>query len=378
MSLAIQELEQSPLVTEQAVDEFLSGRTFPLVEGPSVTFVYRGAADSVFLQHWIYGLEASQPFQSLPGTDLWYLVMEVPPESRFEYKFEVVHGPHRRLVQDPLNPDTAKDPFGANSVCHSERHEVPEWTRPDSESRPGQVEELSFRSQFLGSTRKVLVYLPARFRQEKRYPLLVVHDGEDFLRFADLQVVLDNLIHRLELPPMVVAMTQSPRRLKEYADDPDHAKFLCEELVPQLEERFPLIGRRGARGLLGSSFGAVATLSAAWRYPDMFGNLMLQSGSFAFTDIGKNRRGPHFEPVVSFVNEYRRSPNRIADKVFVSCGTYESLIYENRSFVPLIQSTGMDVRYVESRDGHNWENWRDRLRDGLTWLFPGPIWMVYE
>ena len=34
--------------------------------------------------------------------------------------------------------------------------------------------------------------------------------------------------------------------------------------------------------------------------------------------------------------------------------------------------------YEEARDGHNWENWRDRLRSGLSWLFPGPLWMVYE
>jgi enterochelin esterase family protein len=38
----------------------------------------------------------------------------------------------------------------------------------------------------------------------------------------------------------------------------------------------------------------------------------------------------------------------------------------------------MDVRYVEARDGHNWENWRDRLRDGLTWLHPGEEKFVYE
>src|SRR5439155_24657040 len=67
-----------------------------------------------------------------------------------------------------------------------------------------------------------------------------------------------------------------------------------------------------------------------------------------------------------------------AERVFVSCGMYESLIYENRSLVPLLQSSGMDVRYVEARDGHNWENWRDRLREGLSWLFPGPLLLVYE
>ena len=62
----------------------------------------------------------------------------------------------------------------------------------------------------------------------------------------------------------------------------------------------------------------------------------------------------------------------------MSCGVYESLIYENRSLAPLLQRSGMEIRYREARDGHNWENWRDRLRDGLSWLFPGPLWMVYE
>ena len=82
--------------------------------------------------------------------------------------------------------------------------------------------------------------------------------------------------------------------------------------------------------------------------------------------------------MVKFVNAFRADPGTPAEKIFMSCGRYESLIYENRSMLPLLQSTGMNVRYTESRDGHNWENWRDRLREGLSWLFPGPLWLVYE
>ena len=132
-------------------------------------------------------------------------------------------------------------------------------------------------------------------------------------------------------------------------------------------------------GLLGASFGAVASLAAAWRFPGRFGRLLLQSGSFAFTDIGDDHpRGPVFDPVVRFMNAFRDAPGRFTERIFVTCGTYESLIYENRSLIPLLHDIGMDVRYVEARDGHNWENWRDRLRVGLSWLFPGPLWMVYE
>ena len=54
------------------------------------------------------------------------------------------------------------------------------------------------------------------------------------------------------------------------------------------------------------------------------------------------------------------------------------IIWFNRSLKPLLRDAGLDVRFVEAQDGHNWINWRDRLRDGLTWLYPGRLWMHYE
>jgi len=178
---------------------------------------------------------------------------------------------------------------------------------------------------------------------------------------------------------MIVAFSSSPNRLGEYADDPRHAKFVTEEVIPDLEARLPLIGTSRTRALMGASFGAVASLTTACRYPGFYGRLLLQSGSFAFNDIGtQNKRGPLFEPIISFMNTFRAAPVLMAEKMFVSCGMHESLIYENRSLVPMLQATGIELKYVEARDGHNWENWRDRLREGLSWLFPGPLMMVYE
>jgi enterochelin esterase-like enzyme len=374
--LAIHKLLGTPSMA--GVDSFLAGHKFPLVEGASCTFVYRGAAQAVHLKHWVFGLPSSQSFHRVKGTDLWYLVLQLPERSRVEYKLEVVQGGDGRWIEDPLNPFHARDPFGSNSVVHGAGYEEPEWIRPQPTARPGSLREMMFQSEALGGSRRVTLYLPARFRTTRKYPLVVVHDGSDYLRYSSLQTVLDNLIHRLDIPEIVVALTDPDERLEEYAADPRHARYLVEELVPQLERELPLDSRPESRCLMGASFGAVACLAAARQYPDFFGRLLLQSGSFAFTDIGPSARGPVFEPVVEFMNEFRRRPERVAERVFVSCGTYESLIYENRSLVPLLQSTGMEVRYVEARDGHNWENWRDRLREGLSWLFPGPLRMVYE
>jgi enterochelin esterase family protein len=356
----------------------LESQPFPAVDGSQVTFAWQGEADEVLLRHWIYGLASTQAFERLPGTSLWALELELPERSRVEYKLEVARGHERQMIRDPLNPNEAHDPYGSNSVVFGAGYEEPSWIHPDSEARPGEVQTLNLMSDVFREVRPIDVYLPARFRETRRYPLLVVHDGPDYARFASLVTVLDNLIHRLEIPPMIVAMTQSPDRLREYADDPAHAKFVAEELVPLLEERFPLVGTPSARALMGASFGAVASLATAWRYPGVFDNLLLQSGSFAFTDIGDHDRGPAFDPIVEFMNSFRRDPGRPAERLYVSCGTYESLIYYNRSTVPLLQAAGMSVRYTEARDGHNWENWRDRLREGLSWLFPGPLWMVYE
>jgi enterochelin esterase family protein len=357
--LAIQDLIAKQPLDRPTIDAFLAAHAFPIVEGREATFVFHGRADQVNLRHFIYGLPSIQPLRRVADTDLWYLTLEIPERSRIEYKIERVIGGDRQWLKDPLNPRTARDPYGANSVCHGAGYETPDWVAGDPQARKGRFEELTVPTPAIEGDGRLQVYLPARFRRRRRYPLLIVHDGRDYLRYAALKTVLDNLIHRLEIAPLIVALTDSHDRLAEYAADPRHVRFLT-------------------GGLMGASFGGVAALYAAWSRPETYGRLLLQSGSFAFSDIGDHRRGPLFDPVARFVNELRENPGRPAKKVFLSCGIYESLIYENRSMLPLLQSTGMHVRFVESRDGHNWENWRDRLREGLSWLFPGPLWMVYE
>jgi enterochelin esterase family protein len=379
VTLAILELlEQNETLDSATIDAFIETNGSPIVEGPTMTFLFRGKVDAVRLRHFIFGLPTSQAFRHIGGTDLWYLSMEVPRGSRIEYKLEVdLHGV-TRLIRDPLNKKLANDPYGANSVCFGTGYHTPDWTKHDPEAREGTLEDISLHSDAFGGERTAQVYLPARMRTTRRYPVMICFDGADYLRFAHMKTVLDNLIHRYEISPMIVVLTQSGNRMAEYAADERNARFVAEELVPFVEKKYPARGRPKDRGLMGASLGAVASFYTAWRYPGMFGDLLLQSGSFAFTDIGKSQKSPILEPVVKFVNEFRADPGKPVDRIFVSCGTYESLIYENRSLVPLLQTTGMDVKYVEARDGHNWENWRDRLREGLSWLFPGPIGLVYE
>jgi hypothetical protein len=103
----------------------------PIVEGARCTFLYRGEASEVHLVHQIFGLPQRIPLRRLHGTDLWYVVLELPDGSRVEYQLEVARGEQRERINDPLNPHVAHSPLGSSSVCYARGYEVPDWTQPD-------------------------------------------------------------------------------------------------------------------------------------------------------------------------------------------------------------------------------------------------------
>lgn len=377
--MALNRLRERLPVDTAAIERFIARHGSPIVEGERATFLFRGEADAVSVRHRVVGLPDPLPMRRLEGTDLWAASTVLPEGSRVEYQLELRRGAHHERFNDPLNPRVAHSPMGSSSVCAAVGYHVPEWVHHDPEARPGELSEQSLRSKALRREQPFHLYLPARFNRAMRYPLLIVHDGTDYLNFAAMRTVLDNLIHRLDIAPMVVAFVPPRDRLKEYPNHAPHARFVARELLPHLAGQLPLLDTPDGRCLMGSSFGGIASLSTAVRYPGVFGSLLLQSASLVFTDIGtEHGGGPYFDPVVKFVNRYRARPTRPVERIFMSCGTYEPLITPNRSMVPVFRGAGITVNYTEARDGHNWENWRDRLQEGLSWVFPGPQKFVYE
>jgi enterochelin esterase family protein len=360
-------------LTAPAVERLMAGGPVPLVEPGSCTFFYRGDAEAVALQNFGVGLQPDLSFTRIDGSDLWYLVLDLEPGTRLEYKLDVTgRGGERSLVEDPCNPLVARNPYGANSVCLAYGYEEPAWATFDPAAPEGVLKDHSLWSEAFARPAATTLYLPAGFDPagSDRYPLLVVHDGGDYVQYAGLKSVLDNLIHRQIVRPLLVAFSHPGERLVEYADDPRHARFLTEELVPDLEAELPLLAEARGRALMGASFGAVASLSVAYRSPGIYGRLLLQSGSFARMD-GRcpPRVEPLWRPVAEFVERVGASPEVVSDKIYASCGIYESLVCENRAFLPCLQASGRDVRFVEVLDGHNWVSWRDGLADALAWLF---------
>lgn len=377
--LAINRLRERADLGPELVLQFVEKYRSPIIEGQNATFLFLGHADEVFVRHRVVGLPDPLPMKRIGETDLWAATCDLPAGSRVEYQLETRRGDHYERFNDPLNERVAHSPMGSSSVCAGEGYHVPSWAVPDPETRPGDLIEHRMRSKALRREQQMLIYTPARFNPVLRYPLLIVHDGPEYVQFSAMKTVLDNLIHRLDIAPMIVAFVPPHDRLREYANNAPHARFLARELLPMLEEAYPLVESPLGRCLMGASFGGVASVTTGVRYPGVFGSMLIQSASLAFTDIGQDHGGgPAFDPVVKFVNRYRARPTRFTERLYMSCGIYEPLITPNRSMVSVFREVGIAVKYEENRDGHNWDNWRDRLQSGLSWLYPGPQKYVYE
>jgi enterochelin esterase-like enzyme len=364
--------------TPEAIDRLLREHRIPLVEGSTCTFLWRGEADWVGIEHRTMGVPIPLQLRRLKGTDLWHVSIELPRAARIQYRILVRRAGHDESMNDPLNPRVVGDAIGSQSVLETEGYVTPDWTYPDPSAVAGELVDLQLPSRALRRDAHVTLYIPSRMRRDRRMPLLVVHDGGDFLNYSSMGTVLDNLMHRRLMADCVVAFTYPGDRLREYAASAAHSRFLTTELVPQIEGRLQLRGDPRSRVLMGASFGGVASLSAAVRAPGFYGGLLLESPSLRFTEASAPATfGDVFEPVVRFVNAVRAKPRKVVDRLFLTYGAFEPLAVPDRAMTEVLGRMTDEMRVVEALDGHNWINWRDRLLDGLGWLFPGEARLIY-
>jgi len=342
--VAVRQLLSSPL-TPARLKQFARSHVFPLTAPGSVTFVWIGEADHVRLLRWILGGVDRREFQRVPGTPLWLLNVAVKDGGRFEYKLGVEHHGQEQWHLDPLNKVRAGDPYGENSVCRTYGYSQPQWSMPQG-SPAGAIVPFAVDSAVFGETREEQLYLPAGYDPEQVYPLLVIHDGADFVTYADLSTSLDNLIASGSIPPIIAALVQTRDRLGEYARGHRHARYVVNDLLPALQAAYRLSERVEDRILLGASLGAVASLATVFRYPGVFGGAVLQSGSFIL-DESKLEGRPHpvFRKVARLVKAVRRAPSMPAFRAFVSSGELEGLASENEALARLLQENGVSVLF---------------------------------
>lgn len=298
------------------------------------------------------------------GSDRWLLELDVPHDVRIEYLLEIERDGHTKTVLDPTNPMAATNPFGTNSVLVGPQWRRIDWMRREVES--GELREIRVTSRALAERRHHVIYTPPQLAADAPAPLLIVHDGSDYIYHAGLLRCLDSLIeHRLVEPVRVVGLNPK-RRHVHYIGNELHADHVIEEVLPHVQARVPHDGRTA---IMGASLGAVASWHCAWRHPDVFEGLFLQSGTFAL-DTHPELTDRMHRTINRFVAAAMEEDRLGAMKVMQTCGRYESLIDWNRTVAESLGSGQTPHRYIETWSGHDWGAWSGTLVDGLRHLFP--------
>ena len=122
-------------------------------------------------------------------------------------------------------------------------------------------------------------------------PLMVWQDGQgligDYSR-SRLFTVTENLIAQKLLPPMVHVMISPGQstdgramRSIEYDTVSDrYARFLMEEVLPEVEKTYKLRPDGYSRAIGGESSGGICAFNVAWLMPDKFSRVHSAVGSF--------------------------------------------------------------------------------------------------
>src|SRR5262245_50818334 len=246
---------------------------------------------------------------------------------------------------------------------------------------------------FPGTQHTYWVYVPAQYDPTVPASLMIFQDGQAF-KDADgslrAQNVMDNLIHRREIPVMIGVFINPGRRPdqpeptpRDWGDrntnrpteynslDDRYARVIIDELMPVLYEKYNISRDPERHGIGGASSGAIAAFTVAWERPDQFRKVLSIVGSFT------NIRGGHVYP--EKVRDMDRKPIRVYfqdgrndNRGQRRGGAYDPTwdwFYQNTRLVEAMTEKGYDVNYSWGIGLHSSKHGGAIMPDMMRWLW---------
>jgi enterochelin esterase-like enzyme len=258
-------------------------------------------------------------------------------------------------------------------------------THPDSREQPGvprgTVKQMPpWESKiFSGTKRDWWVYVPAQYRSDAPAAVMVFQDGAGPKDFVP--IVFDNLIAKKDMPvtvgifiqPGTFAEGRSNRSFEYDTLSDQYARFLLEEILPEVEKTVKLRHDAASRAISGSSSGGICAFTVAWERPDQFSKVLSWIGSFTNIAAGKTLRdgGHNYEAMV------RKTVPRKPIRVFLQDGANDldnangNWPLANQTLAKSLAFARYDYRFEYGQGFHSNRHGRAILPDSLRWLWRG-------
>jgi enterochelin esterase-like enzyme len=366
------------LATSQSIEgldevwnKLIAQKKIPLTVEDSVLFLYRGQAKSVSwvgdFNEWGYRKEINTNGKQLAGTDVWIYKASFPKDARLDYRV-LLNGTD--WILDPQNENQQWSGVGGGSPNSELR--MPDW-KPDpitsalvDNAKVGKViKDKLMNSKTLGYQVTYSVYLPNGYSDTKKYPVIYVTDGYEYMheRLGNMVTILDNLIHLQKIEPVIAIFIDhrepinrsNNRRMTELALNEKYLTFMTDEFIPVVEKGYSISKDPAKRGVIGSSLGGLSAAFFAFSKPEIFGLAGIQSPSFFFRpEIYKVCDNPEHPPV----------------KTFMTTGNIYDAAEGAQKMRSILDKNTCNYKYMEVSQSHSWGNWKDTLDDILIYFFP--------
>ncbi len=349
----------------------------------------------------------------LPNSDVWYRTYRLRNDARFSYRLSPNDAltllpdlnPEEQakrlttLQADPLNPRHYQSRNGDASIVELPYASPQPWIKPLPNVPAGKIEETTFKSTILNNERPVWIYTPPGYRTSgQSYHLLVTFDGPTYVgknpsESVPLPTIIDNLLARKHLPPVVAVMIGNApgARISELWYHESLVEFLVKELVPWVRQHYHVTTNPQQTVVAGLSLSGGASLFAGFRHPEIFGNVISQSGGHMYRQTREElfqplQRGQLFSdedfPESEWLTRQIATNPKANLRVYLEAGlledlqwqgqpprfAYPSLILATRHLRDVLQAKGYTVFYNEYNGAHEGLSWRGSLGDALIAL----------
>ncbi|MCW6611504.1 enterochelin esterase [Yersinia ruckeri] len=394
----------------------------PLVESVSteqvkLTFLWRdpqgnaqqSALDRVYID--VNGVTDHHSFspeylKRLGDTDVWYWQTEVEADFRGSYSvipvtaaqcLQLPEGTYeqRRMAQrngwiallelaecDPLNltcPHYSHRGTALSAVHLSASLPQPAWQSVDAGNPQSldleRLHKIDWGSKLLGNTRKVWLYTTGKTDHKQDRPLVILLDGQYWAQGQPVFGVLDQQTASGQLPPAVyvlIDVIDPQHRGEELPCNPTFWQAIQAELLPQVAMLEPFSELASRTVVAGQSYGGLAALYAGLHWPQRFGCVLSQSGSFWWPSVDDSMLMPDGRSdMAGWLTEQVKNGvgNDHQLTIFMEAGHREDVIYQvNQAMRQVLGQSSHRVEYRVYSGGHDAICWRGGLIDGLHYL----------
>jgi enterochelin esterase-like enzyme len=380
----LQELIEAARAHSPALKELLAKRSPNLAQGGAWVygqdFVFAAQADGATSVS-IDGQPAVM-LAKLPGSNLSYKLVKMRTGVTHSYQF----------LQDGKPLGARRDMAGYNPDSYPKAG-VPKGTLSEKKTISSKL--------YPGATADYWIYASPGVDPARPAPLMVWQDGQGLIGgdVSNLRLftVTENLIAQKLLPPMVhvmispatvaVAGQQNPRSLRSIQYDTVsnlYARYLMEEVLPEVEKVYKLRPDGYSRAIAGESSGAICAFNAAWFMTDKFSRVHSAIGSYTSIQWRPDDKldGGNVYPF-----RVRRDPKKNI-RVWMSDGVddlenqFGSWPLQNLQLANSLKMKGYDYHYRLGESAHSGAQAGLDLPESLAWLWrdydPAKTEQTYE